>query len=230
MESQKGYIYILTNPSYPDLVKIGYTQNLKQRLNELNRSECIPYSFRLYASYEVETKLADKQLHLLIDKINPDLRIVNINKGKKRTREFFEMAPEDAYALLKAMAEIHGCKDKLKLYKKSEEDKRQENEANEAREKAKRRDPLSFDMIGIEPGEEICYINDPTIKATVISNRKVLFEGEETYLSPIAQKLEGKDSLQGSKFFTYHGKRLTELREEVEAKEASEEVDMNLLD
>ena len=53
-KEQKGVIYILTNPSFPDYIKIGYAHNIEQRLKQLNRSETIPYAFRVYAIYEVE--------------------------------------------------------------------------------------------------------------------------------------------------------------------------------
>lgn len=33
-----GVIYILTNPSFPDYVKIGYATNIENRLKQLNRS------------------------------------------------------------------------------------------------------------------------------------------------------------------------------------------------
>lgn len=40
----KGVIYILTNPSFPQYVKIGYATDVKQRLDELNRSAvCFPH-------------------------------------------------------------------------------------------------------------------------------------------------------------------------------------------
>ena len=44
---QKGVIYILTNPSFPEYVKIGYADDINKRLNQLNRSECIPFAFRV---------------------------------------------------------------------------------------------------------------------------------------------------------------------------------------
>ena len=50
----KGVIYILTNPSFPDYIKIGYAKNLERRLQQLNRSETIPFAFRAFAVYEVE--------------------------------------------------------------------------------------------------------------------------------------------------------------------------------
>lgn len=37
-----GVIYILTNPSFPQYVKIGYASDLNRRLSELNRSEALP--------------------------------------------------------------------------------------------------------------------------------------------------------------------------------------------
>jgi len=45
----KGVIYILTNPSFPEYVKIGYAKNLEQRLKQLNNSAAIPFAFRAYA-------------------------------------------------------------------------------------------------------------------------------------------------------------------------------------
>ena len=33
----KGIIYILTNPSFPEFVKIGYTDDLEKRLAQLYR-------------------------------------------------------------------------------------------------------------------------------------------------------------------------------------------------
>lgn len=50
MSDKKGVIYILTNPSFPDYVKIGYADDIDKRLKQLNRSECIPFAFRVYDS------------------------------------------------------------------------------------------------------------------------------------------------------------------------------------
>lgn len=95
----KGVIYILTNPSFPDYVKIGFAKDLEKRMGQLNRSETIPFAFRAYAVYEVESNLTDLVLHDLIDKLNPDLRSIENFDGKERKREFYAMTPEDAYAL-----------------------------------------------------------------------------------------------------------------------------------
>ena len=50
-----GVIYILTNPSFPEYVKIGYADDIDKRLQQLNRSERIPFAFRVYATYEVNS-------------------------------------------------------------------------------------------------------------------------------------------------------------------------------
>ena len=92
-----GFIYILTNPSFPQYVKIGYATDVKQRLAELNRSTAVPFAFRVYATYEVDSALSDKKLHAILDKLNPDLRSTEEVDGKKRVREFYAMPPEDVY-------------------------------------------------------------------------------------------------------------------------------------
>ena len=93
-EKKAGVIYILTNPSFPDYVKIGYATDIEKRLIQLNRSECIPFAFRVYATYEVSAPLQDKELHSLIDRLNPELRAIDTFDGKTRTKEFYAMAAE----------------------------------------------------------------------------------------------------------------------------------------
>lgn len=92
-----GYIYILTNPSFPQYVKIGYATDVKQRLDELNRSTAVPFAFRIYATYEVDSALSDKKLHSILDKLDPELRSTEEVDGKRRIREFYAMTPEDGY-------------------------------------------------------------------------------------------------------------------------------------
>lgn len=114
MKNTCGVIYVLTNPSFPEYVKIGYADDLEKRLNQLNKSECLPFAFRAYCVYEVNKRLKDKEVHNLIDKLNPDLRAVETFDGKPRTREFYNMSAEDAYDILLSVAEISDTVSNLK--------------------------------------------------------------------------------------------------------------------
>lgn len=76
MSEKSGVIYILTNPSSSEYVKIGYADDIDKRLKQLNRSDCIPFAFRVYAIYEVSSRLSDLKIHSIIDKLNPKLRSV----------------------------------------------------------------------------------------------------------------------------------------------------------
>lgn len=163
MAHESGCIYILTNPSFPEYVKIGYASNLEKRLKQLNRSETIPYAFRAYAIYEVEKSLTDKELHKLIDKLNPDLRTIDNFDGKERIKEFFAMSAEDAYGLLECIAKISGTTDRLKKVKPEGHEIEDEKTAKEITETA-RRGPFKFGECGIPVGAELTFVDDASIK------------------------------------------------------------------
>lgn len=139
MRDNKGVVYILTNPSFPEYVKIGYADDVRERVNQLNRSECTPFAFRVYATYEVSERLTDLKIHNIIDKLNPNLRSIDNVEGKKRIREFYAMSPEDAYEILEAIAEINGLSHNLKLWKCTDKEQIEETEAKEIKELADNR-------------------------------------------------------------------------------------------
>lgn len=216
-EKKTGVIYILTNPSFPDYVKIGYAHNIETRLKQLNRSETIPFAFRVYAVYKVDSALTDKELHKLIDKLNPDLRTIENFDGKERVKEFYAMSAEDAYSLLECIAKISGTLDRLQRLTPEGHEILDEQIANEVRETA-RRGPFRFSECKIPVGSEIAFIEDETVKATVVDDRHIEYEGETTSVSALAQKLKGfEHPVQGTLWFTYQGERLTDLRERLEA-------------
>lgn len=138
----KGVIYILTNPSFPQFVKIGYAKSLEKRLGQLNRSETLPYAFRAYAVYETDGSLTDKAVHELIDRLNPDLRTIETFNGRTRTKEFFEMPAEDAYSILDAVARISGTVDRLHRVTPTGAEVREEQEGRAGPEGAPRSVPL----------------------------------------------------------------------------------------
>ncbi len=129
--TKQGVIYILTNPSFPELVKIGYADNVEERVNILNQNPGLPYSFRIYATYEVNERLEDLKIHKIIDKLNPTLRCQEEVKGKPRIREFFTMSAQTAYQIFEAMAEISGTLDRLHLCEATDSEKASEENAEE---------------------------------------------------------------------------------------------------
>ncbi len=82
-------VYILTNQSMPDTIKIGITDNLDRRIRELDNTST-PLPFECYYAVEVEdAKAIEKKIHEGLD----DKRI-------RQSREFFNATPEQAKALL----------------------------------------------------------------------------------------------------------------------------------
>ena len=216
-EKKAGVIYILTNPSFPDYVKIGYAHNIETRLKQLNRSETIPFAFRVYAVYAAESELTDKELHKLIDKLNPDLRTIENFDGKERVKEFYAMSAEDAYGLLECIAKISGTLDRLQRLTPEGHEILDEQIANEVRETV-RRGPFRFSACNIPIGSQIEFIEDSSVKATVVDDRRIEYNGETTSVSALAQKLKGFDhAVQGTLWFTYQGEKLTDIRDRVEA-------------
>lgn len=209
----KGVIYILTNPSFKEYVKIGYADDVERRLQELNRSECVPFSFRIYATYAVTSRLSDKNVHSIIDRLNPDLRTVENVNGKKREREFYAMEPEKAYKILEAIAEMHGFTDRLRLWCPTSAEQVEEREAQDIEKESRTRsNNFTFSEWQIPVGAILQYRLDPSVTCEVVDERKVKFNGETMYLTGVAKKCLGKDNgVCGPDYFTYKGAKLWDI-------------------
>lgn len=213
-----GFIYILTNPSFPQYVKIGYATNVKQRLDELNRSSAVPFAFRVYATYEVDSALSDKKLHTILDKLNPELRSMEEIDGKKRIREFYAMTPEDAYAILEAIAEINGYKHRLKKWKATAAEQKDEAMAQEISEAHQERlAPFTFSMCNIAVGDKIEFWRSATepsgIMCTVADDKHVEYDNQQWSLTALAKHLLGtKGAIAGPRYFKYKGEWLNDIR------------------
>ncbi len=187
----KGYIYIMTNPALKDMVKIGYATNVEVRRKQLSTT-ALPYDYEVYATYETSGNLEDKKLHKLIDNLNPDLRVT-------KTREFFVMSPEDAFELLESIATISGTKDKLK-----------KANINISSQQILRKPPVNFKKCGIPDGAVLVFVDDNSIKATVVSDRKVQYKEEITSLSAIASNIKGYP-VSGPAYFSYKGELVCDI-------------------
>ncbi len=160
----------------------------------------------------------DKELHKLIDTLNPDLRTIETFDGKERVKEFYAMSANDAYGLLECIAKISGTQDRLKRMEPEGHEILDEQIAEDVKETA-RRGPFRFSMCNIQPGEKISFVNNQKTTATVVDDRHVEYNGETTSLSALAQRLLNVDhAVQGPIYFTYNGQVLRDIRQLFEEK------------
>lgn len=202
----KGFIYIMTNPCLKNMVKIGYATDVESRRKQLSTT-ALPYEYEVYATYETSGNLEDKKLHKLIDNLNPDLRV-------SKNREFFMMSPDEAYELLETIALISGTQEKLSL---AVDDSADDATLQSARHP--RRSPINFEKCHIPVGAELVYIEDSSVVVTVESERKVIYKDEITSLSAIVGQMKGVKSIQGSLYFTYNGRPLIDIANEMQWKD-----------
>lgn len=161
----------------PNLCKVGITNNVDKRLNDLNKTG-IPTRFQIYESFEIENA------EILEQEVLSHFSLKRINKK----REFIQEHPERICEF------IRENKNHVKIEKESKS---------------------KFDKAGIPEGADLYFVYGEiykTIKAKVLKNGKILFEGKETSLSASAQKVLLKDfdmkwkAVQGTVFWTYNGK------------------------
>ena len=215
MADNGGYIYVLTNPSFPEYVKIGYADNVDERVAQLNRTECTPFAFKKYAILHVTSRLADKNVHKLIDKFKPELRAKENVNGKMRIREFFAMSAKEAVEILDTIGSIYD--ETPIIFEQTIEEKKEEQIAEETAIASERKSPFSFYKCGIKNGEQIVYVHDTNIICTVANDREILFNGKKTSLSALAKKLlNRKCGVQGTLHFAYNGEVLSALRKRLE--------------
>ncbi|AGI68199.1 hypothetical protein OAN307_c26070 [Octadecabacter antarcticus 307] len=168
-------VYVLTNPAFENYVKIGRTTNLVQRLRQLDNTS-VPLPFRCVYAVEVED---EAEVEKLVHQAFADHRT-------RTTREFFEIDPQRVIAALKLTRGLDVT---------PKGDIAEDEEGIKALEKATRRPRKTFKLTdaGLKIGDIINYSNNEKITAQVVSEKKILFESEETSLSKSALKLLHRD-------------------------------------
>ena len=219
MESaqEKGYVYILTNPSFrEDWVKIGKSSRpVDIRSKELDNT-AVPLPFEIFATIQTaKYNDVEKYIHKTIDRLT-DLRI-------RQNREFFNVAPQVALDIFRDIASMLDDA-VITIYKdnKPVEDAQCAcTVAEEPTTHTPKRGRFKFSMVGIPIGETITFA--PTgIEVKVASDDTVEYEGRIYKLSPFVgtfmpeDKRNASGAYQGAKYFTYKGKLLDDLRREIE--------------
>lgn len=171
-----GIVYILTNEAFDGMVKIGRTESdLEARMKSLDTTG-VPLPFECFYAAEVtDSKEVERRLH----KAFADKRVRGDNSTTKR--EFFWLEPGQAKAILELVAVSDATPKKEVLSEPSDSEA-----LVKAHEESERRSNFTFDKAGVPIGATIVFERAPEHTATVVSNNKVLFRGDEKTLSSAA--------------------------------------------
>ena len=211
-DAKQGYVYILTNPSFKeDWVKIGKSSRpVDVRSKELDNT-AVPLPFEIFATIKTcKYNEVEKLVHKTIDRLT-DLRI-------RQNREFFNVAPQVALDIFKDIASAIDDAE-IVLYENNTPVVSREDEKKEKREIKRGR--FKFSMVNIPIGSTLVFI--PTgIEVKVASDDQIEYEGRIYKLSPFVgtfmpeDKRNASGAYQGSKYFSFKGKVLEEMRMEME--------------
>jgi hypothetical protein len=203
-------VYLLTNPTMPDLVKIGRTTDLESRLRSLSTHTGVPVPFECFYACEVADSVkVERALHDAFGdhRINPK-------------REFFRLNPDRAVAILELVA----LKDAAPCTEIAED----QVELDALHREQSRREQFRFSMVDVPVGATLTFSKDDTITAKVIDDKRIEFEGTVTSTSAAATKLLHRRgwtlrAAQGPLYWMFEGETLAERRMRME--DASDGID-----
>lgn len=103
--TKQNMVYLLSNESIPDWVKIGRTNAIDRRLKELYNTS-VPLPFKLVDSIQTNSSadahLLERSIHSIIDTLNPSL----LKQTEANKREFFKMTPDEGKSIFKLVHQI----------------------------------------------------------------------------------------------------------------------------
>jgi predicted transport protein len=210
-EPKKGIVYIVQNSAFPHLCKIGRTGEDTIEARGLNASN-VPEDFEVLFGYECNNpEEVEKHLHERFENFR------HYSKTGRKT-EFFYVG-----CLLKAQKTLTLLSQSTKEISGEDILLGESDKAEYVGEIPKRKSPFTFDMVNIEPGETLVFMEDENEKCTVENNKTVLYKNKEYSLSKLAKELMEKlgppnEAYQGPKFFKVKGETetLNEKRERME--------------
>jgi hypothetical protein len=193
-------VYVLTNPAMPGLVKIGRTDNTDAniRIAQLYTTG-VPVPFTLeYACKVSNPDEVEKALHIAF--------------GPQRTnpkREFFNIEPEQAIAILRLLNTEDATQEVLGQKTEIDAESAQAAVALKAR-----RPNLNFTEMGIPAGSVLQSVEDDST-ATVITPKRVNFRREEMSLTAATRIMLGLDySVSPVSYWTFNGRSLRDIYNE----------------
>lgn len=197
-----GIVYVLTNPAMPGLVKIGMTnkESVDARLKELfNTSVPVPFECE-YACKVTETVKVEKALHIAFHPYRIHTQ-----------REFFEINPEQAIAILQLLDKSKDITNEI--VEEINNDLTEVDKAAGRKMKITRRPPLNYIEMGIPLGAKLELNRDEeTYIVEVCDAKKISYYGVKKSLTAITKELLGiEHALQPTSYWTYNGKNLMDI-------------------
>jgi hypothetical protein len=198
-------VYVLSNPAMPNLVKIGrtYDQDANVRIGQLYTTG-VPVPFKLeFACKVANADEVEQALHIAFapNRINP-------------RREFFQIDPEQAIAILRLL-HIEDATGEVEAQPTGLD----EQSLAAADQLRKRRPNLNFDEMGIPTGSELKSTHNDSV-AIVVGPRKVAFGDETMSLTAATRQVLQLDySVQPGRHWTYNGKLIHDIYEETYGQE-----------
>ena len=205
--TRQGVVYILQNPAFDDnLIKVGRTANLTERLKQLNSHSGVPMPFEVYYARKVS------DAHDIESKIHRGMESRRLNPR----REFFEKDPEEVKFLLEM---VPGSEVTVKDDVKS---------SSAVEKRIKRRKMLKLEDLGIPAGAVLKFVPNEEITGTVTNDTREIviggnipdkfkyMEGKEYNISKAAMILTERDKhVWGAKFWLCGGRKLIDIRDEL---------------
>lgn len=190
-------VYVVTNPSMPGMVKIGYTSqaDAKNRIAQLY-STGVPVPFDLLYAASVDNPVkVEEALHIAFApyRVNPK-------------REFFRIDPEQAIVILRLLQKADATKEV------SQQAESIDPESKAAAEQLRTRRPnMNFQEMGIPVGATL-YFSQGDATVTVVGPKKVRLGDEEVSLTAATRQLSNTNyDLPPALYWTYDGKLLREI-------------------
>jgi len=187
----RGRVYIVRNPLFPTLFKLGRTAKGSVEERGLNNAS-LPEAFELIREFECDDpERVERKFHQTYEKYR---YYSQLDKRGKQT-EFFSAT---------CLAEALGWMDLLRgLTDVTEEAAAEEREREEADEKAnrgrfdkdrvpERRPNFDFAEMGIPPGSPLVFTGDESVVVKVADSRRVEYAGEVYSLTAVTYLVCGQ--------------------------------------
>jgi hypothetical protein len=195
------FVYVISNPAMPDLVKIGKTCNVSDRLRQLSGSTSVPFPFELHYAAEIRDDLTHDAVESALHNAFRDCRV-------NEKREFFRLSPDRVIPLLELLSKPETVQDEDPTDYAKEMSKEFQNV-----KVPKKSNRYSFTELEISKGAELYFSHDSKITCAVVDDRHVNYEGEVITLSNAAVRAwklfdRHYDSCASGWDWSYEGERL----------------------